>query len=177
MSTHIVARFGQSYFEAAFEADLVVKARECLRGVRFDTFVGSGLSGTIAATILGRAMRKHFAIVRKSTGDCHSSSMVEGNLGERWIFVDDLVSTGRTRARCIEEVEKAIRQYNRDERSVDHNNAKRYKRYYGYLPEWLSPSGEIPPIKPELRSVMVGTFVYNGHGHFGAGQDWFGTTE
>ena len=61
----------------------------------FDTIVGTGLSGSLVVPHLGRAFGLHWAIVRKNDGS-HSSSQIEGNIGQRWIFVDDFIYSGKT---------------------------------------------------------------------------------
>jgi orotate phosphoribosyltransferase len=51
-------------------------------------------------------------LIRKETDDSHhGKGRLLGELGERWIFVDDFVSSGRTRLRVIEKVEDAKREY------------------------------------------------------------------
>lgn len=63
---------------------------------RFDTVVGIGLSGGILVPMLGEMMRKNWAVCRKSTAVSHSSNPFEGRIGDRWLFVDDFVSSGLT---------------------------------------------------------------------------------
>lgn len=70
--------------------------------VDFDTMIGTGLSGALTVPFLARAMGKHWAIVRKEKDvDNHSGNPIEGSIGERWIFVDDLISSGETRRRVL----------------------------------------------------------------------------
>lgn len=81
------------------------EARAALKGVRFDTVVGTGMSGVPAATLLGRHMRKNILLVRKED-DKHNhhdstGSGVVGQFGYRWIFVDDFISSGETRNRVL----------------------------------------------------------------------------
>jgi hypothetical protein len=61
-----------------------------------DTLVGRGLSGCIMVPILARTARMNFALVRKDRQDCHSDNMLEGTLGSKWLFIDDLISSGET---------------------------------------------------------------------------------
>lgn len=87
------------YLERAFEEpeQLEAAARERLAKVDFDTMIGRGLSGTLVIPWLARAMGKHWAIVRKPGESSHSTRRVEGVIGQRWIFVDDFISSGQTR--------------------------------------------------------------------------------
>jgi len=77
-------------------AELVYGAMSELRGLQFDTMVGRGLSGSLVVPILARAMNKYFAIVRKPEENSHSGRKLEGKLGKRWIFIDDLICLGDT---------------------------------------------------------------------------------
>jgi orotate phosphoribosyltransferase len=54
---------------------------------------------TLAAQLFARALGIHFAIVRKHNDGTHSINAVEGNVGKRWVFVDDLICSGETRNR------------------------------------------------------------------------------
>ena len=66
-----------------------------------DTLVGTGLSGSIAAGMLAVATGKMYAVVRKIGVDTHSQRVVEGLVGEHWLFVDDFIATGNTQRRVI----------------------------------------------------------------------------
>lgn len=100
-----------SYFSRAFlniEAiGETLVARLNKEGVSFDTLIGTGLSGTIVVPTLARMLAvPAWAIVRKEYTP-HSSAEIEGSVGWRWLFVDDFVSTGATKARvkaCVERV-------------------------------------------------------------------------
>jgi hypothetical protein len=69
-----------------------------------DTLIGTGLSGSIAAGILATATHRMYAVVRKSGVSTHSCNTVEGQIGARWLFIDDFVRSGRTRERVIEKI-------------------------------------------------------------------------
>jgi orotate phosphoribosyltransferase-like protein len=91
--------------EAFRDMDGVVnKARETLENVDYDTMVGTGLSGSLVIPVLAREFGKYFAIVRKGE-QRHSTIEVEGQIGHKWIFVDDFISSGDTRNR----VKNAVR--------------------------------------------------------------------
>lgn len=68
--------------------------------------VGTGLSGALVIPDLARRLGKLFAIVRKETERTHSSRPIEGDIGERWLFVDDLIATGMTYCRVRHTVHK-----------------------------------------------------------------------
>jgi orotate phosphoribosyltransferase len=105
-----MARFNTYYMDnALFDLSRVIEtAKEQLADVEFDTLVGTGFSGGIVIPSLALAMGKKFVLIRKETDDSHhGSGRLLGDLGERWIFVDDFVSSGRTRKRVIEKVNDA----------------------------------------------------------------------
>jgi orotate phosphoribosyltransferase len=102
------------YLEDAFDPDgVLARVKPLLADVQYDTLVGTGLSGSLVVPFLARALGKQYAIVRKSdhhSGDHvsqHSICPVEGTLGHRWVFVDDLICSGATRERVLDEVRRA----------------------------------------------------------------------
>lgn len=103
-----------SYLFNAFDdtASLVRNAESRLYGVDFDTMIGTGLSGALVIPVLARAMGKKFAIVRKPFDSAHSRNVFEGEIGHRWIFVDDFIASGATRARVRKAIEEYVNRYN-----------------------------------------------------------------
>lgn len=89
-----------SYFDKALtdtNGDLIANMRHETKAVKYDTIVGTGLSGTIFTARVAPGLGKKFAIVRKKDDhSTHSDNRVEGTAGKRWIFVDDFVSGGGT---------------------------------------------------------------------------------
>lgn len=79
----------------------------------FDTLVGTGLSGTLVVPLLARHAGKFWAIVRKEGDGSHSSNKIEGRLGTRYLFVDDVISTGTTKNFVIDSVIRAVENHNR----------------------------------------------------------------
>jgi orotate phosphoribosyltransferase-like protein len=77
--------------------------------VQFDVIVCTGCSGIVFASVLAYVMGKELVIVRKGSDRSHSNRKVEGSVKSehfgKWIFVDDLVDSGKTRKR----VKKAIK--------------------------------------------------------------------
>lgn len=62
----------------------------------FDTLVGVGVSGAVIVPTLARLLGADFAIVRKENDGSHGWNKIEGVVGRKWLFVDDLVSSGTT---------------------------------------------------------------------------------
>lgn len=87
--------------------EVIETAKERLANVDFDTLVGTGFSGGVVIPALALAMGKKFVLIRKETDDSHHGrGRLLGELGEKWIFVDDLISSGQTRQRVIKKVEE-----------------------------------------------------------------------
>ena len=106
----IQAKFQTDYFdEAIFNlAEVIDQCRQGLRGVNFDTIVGTGFSGSVVIPTLALLMGKQFVLIRKEGDDSHhKKGRLVGALGERWIFVDDFIATGRTRKRVIGKIADA----------------------------------------------------------------------
>ena len=105
-----MTRFNTYYMdEAVFQLPRVLKqAQEDLADVDFDTLVGTGFSGGLVIPALALAMGKKFVLIRKETDDSHHGrGELLGDLGQRWIFLDDFTSSGKTRRRVIEKIEEA----------------------------------------------------------------------
>ncbi|RTL65864.1 MAG: phosphoribosyltransferase [Pseudonocardiaceae bacterium] len=79
--------------------------------LRFDTLVGTGLSGAIIIPPLARALRKDYLLIRKDDDGTHSEFPAEGRLGSRWLFVDDLVCSGATLRRCMRVVREMLSEH------------------------------------------------------------------
>ena len=74
----------------------------------FDGIVVQGMSGVIPAVPVSLALNKPLVVIRKSTDKCHDDRHININQvtpDSRWLFLDDFVSCGDTRAR----VQSAIR--------------------------------------------------------------------
>lgn len=99
-------RFGCEYLVRAFDdiGGIVQKVKEIKWLFEVDTFVGRGLSGALVVPHVARACGKQWAIVRKNDDGSHSSSTIEGDIGNKWLFVDDLVCTGSTFKSTFDEI-------------------------------------------------------------------------
>lgn len=62
----------------------------------FDGFAISGYSMSIIGSILADRMKKQLMVVRKVHEPRYSEHNVEGALNQRWLFVDDMIDSGRT---------------------------------------------------------------------------------
>ena len=95
------------YLQKAFRPtnEIVEDALKTLKGVEYDTMIGSGTSGLLVIPLLARALDKHFASVRKPNDASHKECDIEGVIGDRWIFVDDFISSGAT----LDRVQKAVK--------------------------------------------------------------------
>lgn len=80
----------------------VKKIRGC--GVEFDSFAARGVSGLVFGAKIAHVMRKNLVVVRKPNESSHAESMVEGLRPSRYIFVDDFISTGRTKETVVYEI-------------------------------------------------------------------------
>ena len=83
----------------------IENAKASLWDIEFEGFVGMGISGALPIGALAIAMNKRIAIVRKEKdGGSHSDRIVECGLhaGDRWIFVDDFISSGETKRKVCD---------------------------------------------------------------------------
>lgn len=89
----------------------LVNAREILADVDFDTFVVTGMSGAMAGTLLSHRLNKNLLVLRKNDDSTHHDTAdYFGRLGKKWVFLDDLVSTGDTFRQVYNRMEKMTRQ-------------------------------------------------------------------
>jgi hypothetical protein len=97
---HNEARFG-----------VIHEASKQLCEVDFDVLVVMGISGVVMGSVLAYQMNKRLAVVRKrgerDLTTSGFSSQVEGYVGGRFIFFDDLISSGESKHWAISEFKKA----------------------------------------------------------------------
>lgn len=105
-----VLKMHQNYMSRAFEDIETIRDQMVIttKDLKYDTLVGTGLSGALVVPSLARLMGLHWAIVRKSDGT-HSNNTIEGEIGRRWLFVDDGLESGRTLKRVMDEVRYVTR--------------------------------------------------------------------
>ena len=84
------------------------KKRIITERLGFDSIAVQGISGIVFGTLLAYEMKKNLIIVRKSTKESlhthHKRVVTQKDFCKRWIFVDDLIDSGKTFIR----VKKAI---------------------------------------------------------------------
>jgi hypothetical protein len=144
-------RFCNSYSRGMFDPkEIIADMRDQMQGVKYDTLVGRGTSGMLVIPIVAKALRKNWFIVRKEHDytNAHGGVQFMGDLGRRWVFLDDFVSSGETFSIVRQRVRDAVEQINAipDER---YDMAKR---------TWVKT--EHPPFSTEL----VGLFEYESRG-------------
>ena len=62
----------------------------------FDAIVVCGASMMLISSVVAYKMNKNLILVRKINDDNYSGYMVEGLHHQRYIFIDDLISSGKT---------------------------------------------------------------------------------
>lgn len=128
------------YMRDAFEAPEVLaeKARVSLDGVEYDTMVGTGLSGALVVPVLARALGKHWFVVRKYNDGSHSDNIGEGTIGDRWLFVDDLIDSGSTLRRVKKSVAHVCTPKAREHFAEPHKTEYVGSYFYTYA-DWKTP--------------------------------------
>ncbi len=88
--------------------EIVKKLHKALKSHQdeFDGIVISGYSASLIGPIIAYKMKKHVAVVSKESETRHSSYICEGYHHQRWLFIDDLVSSGRTLKRVVDGVKE-----------------------------------------------------------------------
>lgn len=105
---HEAAYYLENIINTAELPKAVDRAAKKLKKVEFDTIAFRGISGALTAIPLALKMKKTLLAVRKPEDlDNHSSHRVEGDIGARkYIVVDDIVGSGRTKREIQEEITK-----------------------------------------------------------------------
>jgi hypoxanthine phosphoribosyltransferase len=92
--------------------DLAARFNEVVGSdVPYDTLVGTGLSGSLVVPRLADVLGCHWLVLRKETDVSHTLKQGEGTLGAGWLFVDDLIDSGRTYNRCRDVVAEIAKDY------------------------------------------------------------------
>lgn len=115
--------------------------------IKFDTLVGTGMSGALIVPNLARILKCNWFIVRKPSEKAHSSNIGEGTLGQRWLFVDDLIDMGETFNRVAEAIDDLVKRHKqmqwtytfrpREDINVEFAGAHLYNSLITYTPEEL----------------------------------------
>ena len=75
---------------------IVMNTIKGLRDYDFDSIVCCGTSGLIVAPQVCEILNKEIVVVRKEHEKRYSPFVIEGILGSRFVFLDDLVCSGTT---------------------------------------------------------------------------------
>ena len=115
--------FGYSYFNTALtqrgREDAIRFARRAKDALGFDTVVVTGVSGTVMGGVIAHALGVALLVIRKDDDhSTHSWNRVEGSLGQRWAFLDDLIDSGATRRRVVAKVREVAVQRDIETRFV-----------------------------------------------------------
>ncbi len=90
---------------------LETAVKKCMKALKphkdeFAAIAMSGYSSTIIGSVVAAKMRKNICIVRKEDENCHSNYLVEGKPGQTYVFIDDLIASGRTLRRVYESMKQ-----------------------------------------------------------------------
>jgi hypoxanthine phosphoribosyltransferase len=114
------ASFRTNYSDTMIDdpQDIIHRMRIALKGVKYDTIVGRGTSGMLIVPLVAKALRKKWLVVRKPEEyeSSHSGVKWLGDLGNRWIFLDDFCSSGRTFREVRDGIADAVTAVNRTEK-------------------------------------------------------------
>lgn len=130
----------------------------------FDTLVGTGLSGALIVPALAARLGVAWAVIRKPEDtDNHSWLRLEGRIGKRWIFVDDLIASGSTRERVQDEVRSA---------TTAAQHTAEYVGDYMYLRGYFNPAPTRQQIeetdrltsyyRESLKAIVRGSIIEEG---------------
>lgn len=143
MDTEKTPDFPTGYFDRAVRdlPGVIRQGKMELRNKDFDVVIGTGFSGSVVIPALAMALDVPWCLVRKESDDSHhGGGRLVGNLGKRWLFVDDFVSSGHTLKRVVQKVNEAAALYDRDVEwvgawlySYDWQNGFRTTDNYDYL--------------------------------------------
>ncbi|MEU2042706.1 phosphoribosyltransferase [Nocardia niwae] len=157
MSSADLVWVGSPHLRAAFDLTAIVTtAHGQLRGdtLRFDTLVGTGLSGALVLPALAREFDVGFVLVRMPGHYRHTSCRTEGFLGSQWLFVDDFIDTGATFRRVHHDINALARRLRRPTTFVGaffyHCQQSRGPHYLPPLAAWQATSA--PDRRPARRS-------------------------
>ncbi len=140
------------YLQAAFDQDTLIEhALDELEGHEFDAIIGIGMSGALAVPLLAHALGKRFGLVRKKKAPTHSSYDVESNLHpcDKWIFVDDFVSSGFTRRAVLDAMGGSP--HSRSNTPADYKFVGQYMYHHWQIPRFKGVK-EIENICPFIKT-------------------------
>lgn len=130
-----------------------------------DTLIGRGLSGALFVPMLADALGLHWAVVRKKGDGSHSHEPIEGTIGERWLFVDDLIASGSTLAITRQAVHAHCKKYGHETEFVGAwTYAPRVCRTLCDLPSFVPEEAEVASLATEEQTTPAPRATRNGKG-------------
>ncbi len=113
-------------------ADLVDVVRRTANELRphkkeWDSIVVTGVSGLLVGPAVALRLHKPLVVVRKPGDHSHCTTLIENfqNIGKRYLFLDDFISTGTTKKRVLGAINKRV-------------NPKDYKRRSPIEPPFMA---------------------------------------
>ena len=93
----------EPYFHARLDHETILDMVSHLRKLKdeFDTIVVTGVSGQFYGPVLAFTLGVNYCVVRKPNDGSHDYHPIVGVVGDKWIFLDDFISSGATRRRVI----------------------------------------------------------------------------
>lgn len=92
--------FGSAYYTPVVDARRRIEAVDYLvtrlKREAFDSIAVRGTSGVSLGAVTAYMLNKGLCIVRKPNENRHSDYDIEGPIGDRYVIVDDFISTGET---------------------------------------------------------------------------------
>jgi hypothetical protein len=112
----LILRKGQwrtEEFYSEEETDWIARRIGRQRPIEFDTLVGIGLSGTLLLPMLADRLKCNYLALRKDKDGSHAAGCHQGVLGKKWLFFDDLISTGSTLQKAYKKINKIVDDHNK----------------------------------------------------------------
>ena len=121
------------------------------RTVRFDSIVVRGVSGLIVGAPVAHLIQKPIVVVRKEGVSSHTSSLISnfGEIGGRYVVVDDFVSSGGTLMAIRSEVDRMA---GYEGRKVEYVGLYEYWYERWYRDEKMSVAS-VPDLSPWVVSA------------------------
>lgn len=76
---------------------------------KFTAIACTGYSSSLISSIIANEMNKDLIVVRKESDSRHSGHLVEGPKSAKYIFIDDMISTGQTWLRVKDTVSERLK--------------------------------------------------------------------
>ena len=137
-----------TYSDEAFDHEkLINNAARNLDGIKFESMVGTGLSGALVIPLLAQEFDVPFALIRKNVHNSHALRIWEGTITDNWLFVDDFISTGSTAYNVMNAV------WNITRGEAHPVGAYLYSETYAFPNEVYRSIEELKTSYPQLRQI------------------------